>query len=90
MCLIHVSLLGAKSRIETNTSQLEVRTHLTGNGRKRVSIGDELDDIINSSEVGSSTWAYISGPNAFIAAGEAACKERQSKGVEWYGAKWDI
>jgi len=35
-------------------------------------------------------WVYISGPNAFIAAGEAACKKRRGRGVECYGAKWDI
>jgi hypothetical protein len=32
-------------------------------------------------------WIYISGPNAFIAAGEVACKERYRRGVDWYGAK---
>lgn len=35
-------------------------------------------------------WVYISGPNPFIAAGEKACKARQGRGVEWYGARWDI
>jgi len=32
-------------------------------------------------------WVYISGPNAFIEAGETACK---TLGVEYYGARWEI
>lgn len=69
---------------------------MTGGGRQRLSVGDELDEIlktnVNEGSPGSpaSTWVYISGPNAFIEAGETACKERQMRGLEWYGAKWDI
>lgn len=33
-------------------------------------------------------WVYLSGPNPFIQAGEAACKA--SGGVEWFGARWSI
>jgi hypothetical protein len=40
------------------------------------------------------TWVYISGPSAFISAGEAACKRRQERKqgarLEYYGARWDI
>lgn len=32
-------------------------------------------------------WVYISGPNAFIEAGETACR---ALGVEYYGARWDV
>lgn len=62
-------------------------------------MGDSLDEILEedgkrsgrSETVSmSSTWVYISGPNPFIAAGEEACKKRHGKGVDWYGAKWDI
>ncbi|KAE8445704.1 hypothetical protein EG329_012883 [Mollisiaceae sp. DMI_Dod_QoI] len=79
----------------TSTSSLDVRLHVTGGGRARLSVGDALDqildeDVADSSASGSaSTWVYISGPNAFIAAGETACKERQEKGVDWHGARWD-
>lgn len=34
-----------------------------------------------------STWVYLSGPNAYIASGEKACKET---GIDYYGARWDI
>jgi hypothetical protein len=40
--------------------------------------GEKMDSI----------WVYLSGPNKFIDAGEAACKD--AKGVEWYGARWEI
>ncbi|KUJ09556.1 uncharacterized protein LY89DRAFT_675728 [Mollisia scopiformis] len=70
------------------SSGLDVRVHLTGPGKQRLSVDDALDRILG--EGASSTWVYISGPNAFIAAGEMACKKRQERGVEWYGARWDI
>ena len=79
-----------------STEGLEFRPYLTGNGRKRLDVGKVLDEIIDSGnlEMGErqkqKTWVYISGPNAFIAAGEAACKERLARGVEWYGARWDV
>jgi len=48
---------------------------------------DEKCSLITSRP---SMWVYISEPNAFVAAGEKAGKEKQQRGVEWYGAKWDI
>ena len=73
-------------------SGLEAQIHLTGNGRKRLSVGDALDDILKSGRESlrstpPSTWVYISGPNAFIEGVELACKKRKDKGVEWYGAR---
>lgn len=72
----------------------ETQIHLTGNGRKRLSVGDALDKIIQEDTTDTpdpaSIWVYLSGPNAFIEAGETACKERHSSGVDWYGARWDI
>lgn len=75
---------------------LDVRVHRTGKGRARVDVGRELDRILVENEAlrtggeQESMWCYVSGPNAFIHAGEVACKERQGKGVDWYGAKWEI
>jgi len=79
---------------DSPTSALEVKLHLTGNGRERLLVDNALDQILLENEklfrgVGS-TWVYISGPSAFISAGEEACKKRKSRGVEWYGAKWDV
>jgi hypothetical protein len=85
--------------IDTRTPGLEVRIHLTGKGRSRLSVDDSLDEILEEDQKRcraskttsvSSTWVYISGPNPFIAAGEEACKKRHENGVDWYGAKWDI
>jgi hypothetical protein len=72
------------------SSSLEVRIHHTGTGRKRMVPGDILDEILSSTRVNQSTWVYLSGPNAFIASGEEACKSRQTRGVDFYGARWDI
>lgn len=76
------------------SSGYETQIHLTGEGRKRLSVGDTLDNIVREETANSSDpasiWVYLSGPNAFIEAGEAACKERHAKGVDWYGARWDI
>jgi len=46
-------------------------------------------DTLNLKAKGS-LLVYISGPNAFITTGEDACKNRHDRGVEWYGAKWDL
>lgn len=81
----------------TPNSALDVRIHLTGDGRPRLSVGDALDEILSEDEQDSlqasgdaKMWVYISGPNAFISNGEGACRERQQRGVEWYGARWEI
>ncbi|KAI9809562.1 MAG: hypothetical protein M1827_006797 [Pycnora praestabilis] len=81
----------------TSTSALEVRVHFTGKGRSRLSVGDALDEFLSAdgeelrtSSGLASMWVYLSGPNAFIAAGEAACKAREERRVDWFGAKWDI
>ncbi|KAG4437822.1 hypothetical protein IFR05_006709 [Cadophora sp. M221] len=81
----------------TSSSALEIRIHLTGDDRPRLSVEDALDEILSQDAQKTSpasgnakTWVYISGPNAFIAAGESACRERARRGVEWYGAKWEI
>ncbi|KAH7327415.1 hypothetical protein BKA65DRAFT_566857 [Rhexocercosporidium sp. MPI-PUGE-AT-0058] len=81
----------------TPSSALDVRIHLTGDGRPRLSVGDALDEILSEGVLrnpeasgAAKTWVYISGPNAFIANGKTACRDRQQRGVEWYGAKWEI
>ncbi|KAG0648785.1 Ferric reduction oxidase chloroplastic [Hyphodiscus hymeniophilus] len=89
----HIDLPDLKT---SPNSALEVRTNLTGPGKKRLDVGQVLDEILaadvasSNPKVKPSAWVYISGPNAFIAAGETACKERCQLGVEWYGARWDI
>lgn len=62
-----------------------MKIHLTGNGRPRLDVVKTLADV-REGEV--KTWVYLSGPNPFIQAGEAACKA--SGGVEWFGARWSI
>ncbi|CZT44433.1 uncharacterized protein RSE6_04599 [Rhynchosporium secalis] len=89
-----IELPGLKT---TPDSALETRIHLTGDGRPRLSVGDALDEILSEDEQrhpeansGGKTWVYISGPNAFITNGESMCRERRRRGVDWYGAKWEI
>lgn len=59
-------------------------------------MGTILDDIFGPGKEASEatetskSWVYISGPNAFIEAGEEACRARHSRGVDCYGARWDI
>ncbi|KAL5344657.1 hypothetical protein ACLOAV_010349 [Pseudogymnoascus australis] len=65
---------------------LEVQIYLTGNGRPRLDVVKALADVKREGE--RKTWVYLSGPNPFIQAGEAACKA--SGGVEWFGARWSI
>ncbi|KAI9723456.1 MAG: hypothetical protein M1828_004186 [Chrysothrix sp. TS-e1954] len=69
-----------------STSSFELRTRLTGNGRPRLNFRDIIQDIMKESPA-DSTWAYISGPNPFIAEGEKAC---ESLGVDHFGARWEI
>ncbi|KAL2061200.1 hypothetical protein VTL71DRAFT_7473 [Oculimacula yallundae] len=89
-----IDLPGLKT---TPDSALDIRITLTGDGKPRLSVGDALDEILSEDEQrdpdakdGGKMWVYISGPNAFITNGESACRERQQRGVEWYGAKWEI
>lgn len=54
-----------------------------------------MDEVLRSDDQrqeggAASTWVYISGPNAFIKAGEEACRERKGRGVDYYGARWDV
>ncbi|MCJ1476012.1 hypothetical protein MMC13_004676 [Lambiella insularis] len=74
--------------LKDSTSALEFHVHRTGHGRPRLDIDASLTAVCGLEAAAASTWVYLSGPNAFIADGERACKAR--KGVEWYGARWDI
>ncbi|MCJ1432439.1 hypothetical protein MMC27_001795 [Xylographa pallens] len=69
------------------SSSLELHVHRTGKDRPRLDIAEALASVCHETP-GGSTWCYLSGPNAFIAAGETACKARE--GVDFYGARWDI
>ncbi|MCJ1402627.1 hypothetical protein MMC11_005847 [Xylographa trunciseda] len=69
------------------SSSLDLHVHRTGADRPRLDIAAALAAVCDESP-GASTWCYLSGPNAFIAAGEKACKARA--GVDFYGARWDI
>ena len=69
------------------TPGLEVQTHLTGDGRKRVDAEETLAEV-RKRDPGGRMWVYISGPNAFIEGGTKACKAQA--GVDWYAASWDI
>lgn len=81
---------------ETSVPGLEIRVHKTGQGKPRLDIGEAIDKILEENIAGrkqgedESMWVYVSGPNAFIATGLEACKERRDRGVEPYGAKWEL
>ena len=62
-----------------------MQIHLTGNERPRLDVVKTLADVRGGE---AKTWVYLSGPNPFIEAGEAAC--RANGGVEWFGARWSI
>ena len=70
---------------EEENPGLEVRTHLTGPNHERLNMEKTILDICAAEEGGGRTWVYLSGPNAFISTGEAACRR---VGVEYYGARW--
>jgi hypothetical protein len=61
--------------------------NLTGKDRPRLNIEERLNSIGAEPDTGP-IWVYLSGPNAFIEAGEKACKA--APGVDWYGARWNI
>ena len=67
-----------------DTPGLEVRPHLTGNGRSRLDPRKAVEDIRESSPT-EKTWVYISGPNPFIDTGERACRALD---VAYFGARW--
>lgn len=67
------------------TTSLDFRVHLTGKGRPRLNIEENLASICRQSQSPrGSTWVYLSGPDPFIDSGEEACKA--NPGVEWYSA----
>lgn len=73
----------------STTEGLELKTYPTGPGRKRVDLRHTLSEIQSQdSPPGGRTWVYISGPKAFITAGEEAC--RAVGGVDCFAASWDI
>lgn len=67
-----------------DTPGLEVRPHLTGQGRPRIDLRRTIDEIREADPNGS-TWVYLSGPNAFLEAGKKAC---QASNVEFFSARW--
>lgn len=69
------------------TPGLELRIYPTGPGRDRVDLRRTLADIATEDPSGR-TWVYVSGPKAFLAAGEEAC--RAVGGVDCFAASWDI
>ena len=74
--------------LEPMSEGLELRRFLTGEGRKRVDLEEELG---GSAEGGGRTWVYISGPDSFISAGKEACKNVKKKAdVDYYAASWSI
>ena len=66
------------------TDKLEVKIQLTGNARPRMDMDATLRDIC--AEKSGTTWVYLSGPDAFITAGEGACQG--IAGLEYFGARW--
>ena len=65
------------------TPGLEVVVQVTGPGRERLDMDVMLRGWVGGG--GGRTWVYVSGPDAFITAGEEACKRA---GAEYYGARW--
>ena len=64
-----------------DTPGLEVQPHLTRKGCARLDIKRVMTNVCG----GGPTWVYISGPSAFIEAGEQVCR---AIGVEYFGASW--
>ena len=71
----------------STTEGLELKTYPTGPGRERVDMRRTLAEIQNQDPSGR-TWVYISGPKAFITAGDEACKA--VGGVDSFLASWEI
>lgn len=71
-----------------SASGLTLLPHLTGPGGNgtRLDISAAVRNARDAAWDGK-IWVYISGPGAFIAAAEAACKALK---VDYYGARWDI
>ena len=69
------------------SSGLEVQTHLTGPGRKRVDMPATLQEI-KKRDMKGKIWAYISGPKVFMVGAEEAC--RNVEGVDVYAPSWDV
>ena len=73
--------------IDTTCPGLEMKTYLTGQGRKRVDVEEVLKNVAEKEPRTGRTWVYVSGPNAFIEGAKRSCKEAE---VEFYGASWEI
>ena len=56
----------------------------TGLGKERADLRGAVEDA--KREGGGRMWAYISGPKAFVTAGEEAC--RSVGGVDFFAAGW--
>lgn len=67
---------------------VELQTHLTGSGRKRMNATETLQTIRSEHPQGTSIWVYISGPKPFIQSAEQACKSAEN--VDYYAASWEI
>ena len=65
---------------------VEVQTHLTGEGRKRIDMRATIEGIKN--EGGGNMWVYVSGPTPFLESGKTACKAVPK--VDVYAPSWDI
>ena len=62
--------------IEPKAEGLELRKYLTGSGRARVDLRQELSEIcVKARQYSGRSWVYISGPNKYIESGKEACKE---------------
>lgn len=76
--------------IEPRAQGLELRRFRTGPGYARVDLRSELTELAKG---GERTWVYVSGPNAFIDAGQEAClavKRVRGVDLDFYCARWDI
>jgi len=83
----------ASGSAETKTEGKEERTEKEGTEKVQGVTGGTTPqpsstDTDPEPQNPDSIWVYLSGPNKFIDAGEAACKA--TKGVEWFGARWEI
>ena len=78
--------------IEPKAEGLELRKYLTGPGKSRVDLGQELSELcVKEKREGARAWVYISGPNKYIESGREACKEvKQQTDLDFYAASWDI
>ena len=72
----------------TGARGLEVQTHLTGAGQKRINMREKIQAI--GENAAGRIWVYISGPKPFLESGKEACKAIPNLDLDVYAPSWDV